>query len=275
MINRSLRLFSLLGLNAVPAAGIFLGGWSSATALALYWWENFFGALLIGIRIALHRKLTRKRGHYESRITTRTKTVAGRRVTTKTIGEGSYLVGFLVAMLVFTGAHGIFLAAILLLVLPQQLGSAGTMNVAELKEGWLAMSGFLLVGLGIDLIGLRQRPFAWLKQIDMALGRMVVVHLTIIFGMFAMATLDQPRAFFAVFIGLKTLVNLGSWVPNRDKPVADEPPNWILWIIRRFGAEADFKKHWRKDRETERQAEMEAEMTLDEQSTRAGHSSSR
>ncbi|MBI2834124.1 MAG: hypothetical protein HYX76_06825 [Acidobacteria bacterium] len=53
----------------MTAGGIFLGGWSYSTALVLYWWENFFGSLLIAIRIVLHRRLTRKRGHYPRRIT--------------------------------------------------------------------------------------------------------------------------------------------------------------------------------------------------------------
>src|SRR5256885_1790714 len=105
-----LRLLTLLGVNAVPGIGIFLGGWSSGTALALYWWENFFGSILIAIRVAVHRRLTHKRGHYVNQVTVRTTISKGRKRVERTDGRSTFLSGFVTTMLVFTGAHGIFLA---------------------------------------------------------------------------------------------------------------------------------------------------------------------
>lgn len=52
------RLAPLVGINAVPLGGVFLAGWSLATALSLYWWESLIGATLVALRIALPRTLT-------------------------------------------------------------------------------------------------------------------------------------------------------------------------------------------------------------------------
>ena len=62
------RLVPLVGVNAVPVAGVFLAGWDGATALSLYWWENLIGSLLIALRIVVHRALSRKRGHWRLQI---------------------------------------------------------------------------------------------------------------------------------------------------------------------------------------------------------------
>src|SRR3954467_12002220 len=56
-------LFALL-VNAVPLYGVHNLGWSASTVVALYWSENLALAFFTCARIALHRKLTRKRGHW-------------------------------------------------------------------------------------------------------------------------------------------------------------------------------------------------------------------
>src|SRR3954467_4920910 len=63
MKARLRRLLPVAGANAVPVAGVFLAGWSAATALTLYWVENLVGSLLVAVRIGAHEALTRKRGH--------------------------------------------------------------------------------------------------------------------------------------------------------------------------------------------------------------------
>jgi hypothetical protein len=63
-----LQALLILGLNLVPAGGVALRGWSPATALTLYWCENLIGSVLVALRIAIHRRLTRNRGHYQIQI---------------------------------------------------------------------------------------------------------------------------------------------------------------------------------------------------------------
>ena len=205
-MGRSLRFLSLLGVSAVPGVGFLLAGWSASTALVLYWWENLFGSLLIAARLSVYRRLTRGRDDAPDGAAIR----AARS-------------NFLSTMLVFTIAHGYFLSVLLLFIMPRDQG-VSLLRPAELTRGFLSMTGFLVAGFCTDLFGLRERPFDWIKSFaDGATGRMIVVHLTVIFGGAAYAFFGQPRAMFAVFVGLKLLLDIAWLWPRQEKTA----PGWI------------------------------------------------
>jgi hypothetical protein len=111
------RLVPLLGVNAVPLGGVFLAGWSPATALTLYWWENLTGSALVALRIALHRALTRKRGHQRLQLGLHSSVdyeARGRKRREREAGEaGSFLGEFLVYAGAGTALHGVLLWALL------------------------------------------------------------------------------------------------------------------------------------------------------------------
>jgi hypothetical protein len=100
------RVAQALGLNSVPVVGLFFADWSTGTALALYWIESLIATLLIAVRIVVHRRLTRKAGHWQVVLAN----TPGRRSADARRGRGTLLGSFLTVMLVFTGAHGLFLA---------------------------------------------------------------------------------------------------------------------------------------------------------------------
>src|SRR6478735_4855402 len=93
-----------LGLNAIPALGWFIGEWSAGTMLVLYWLETLIGILLVGIRILLHRRIRPSKGHWDYKAPQGQGTQPSKRST--------YLSSFLFVGLLFTAAHGIFLAAL-------------------------------------------------------------------------------------------------------------------------------------------------------------------
>jgi len=238
------RLLQALGVNSVPAVGFLGQGWSIGTTLALYWVETVLVIALVATRIVVHRRLTRKAGHWNVPLETRV-TVARR--TSIRHGQTTFLAGFLGIMVPFTAGHGLFLGLLIFLVLPEFGGPAAGVALADLETGALAVAMFLVMGLLFDLIGLRDRPFRWIERVaERAQGRMFVTHLTIIFGMLAMSVWEAPAALFAVFVGLKTLVDLGSLVPERVEPL--EPPRWLRWLDR-FGpgrAGLTFSAHYRQ-----------------------------
>ncbi|MBP1643062.1 MAG: hypothetical protein H6Q03_1731 [Acidobacteria bacterium] len=244
------RLLQALGVNSVPAAGYFGEGWSVGTTLALYWLETVAVIVLISLRIVLHRRLTRRAGHWNVGLETRTK-VAGR--TTVRHGKTTFLVSFLAVMIPFTAAHGLFLGLLVFLVLPEHAQAPQGISLDDLRDGTVAMGGFLALGLLLDLVGLRERPFRWLERVaGRAQGRMFVTHLTIIFGMAAMAVWSAPAALFGVFVGLKTLLDLGGLLP--DKEPSPDPPRWLAWLDG-LGTSKDgltFSAHYRKSIEDER-----------------------
>lgn len=109
-----LQAILVIGLNLVPAGGVVLRGWSPATALVLYWCENVVGSVLISLRIALHRRTTRQRGHYRGHYAV--KDGATGRVRTR---PSSFLAEFTTTSLAFCFVHGVFLAALLAIVVKE------------------------------------------------------------------------------------------------------------------------------------------------------------
>jgi len=60
------------------------------------------------------------------------------------------------------------------------------------------------------------------------LSRVILVHVTIIFGIAAAALTGMNKAFFGVFIALKTLSDLSAILPQWNPSVA---PKWLCWIM--------------------------------------------
>lgn len=247
------RLAQVLGLNSVPVAGIFGEGWSQATALAVYWVESLLVIGLIATRIVLHRRWTRKAGHFQPATITVERT--GRAKETKVV-PSSLLAGYLAAAIPFTLVHGIFLAVILFLVLPQQSGPSAAVSFADLKLGVAGVAFFLALGIVLDLVRLRERPFRWIELVTQrAMGRIFVLHLTILGCMFAMAWFSVPTGLFLVFAGLKTLFDFGGAFPHRELEL--EPPRWLRFLDRIKGKDGEtFSEHWRRS-ELEQRAQRE------------------
>lgn len=240
-----MKIFHILlvvALNAIPALGWFVAEWTPATTLAVYWFENVAAAVFIASRIVIHRSRRRVAGHVRY-------VAPGNKPST----PGSYLQGFLIPSLVFSGAHGFFLA-ILAFVFRQKVGADFVFNWHDIKIGCAMTVGLLLLDFLMDLPGLSQRPFRWIEEMGQRnLGRVVVVHLTIVLGMFAMAFFEKDKGFFGVFIGLKTLMDV-SWMLPQWKPKT--PPAWLCRIMKRLPSDPKYKdmsfeEFWKKDDQEE------------------------
>ena len=241
------RVLRALGLGGVPATGYFGAGWSLGTLLLLYWLETILVTLVVTVLVLRHRSLTRQQGHWSSDVTITT-TVRGR----TTHGKATFLQGFLSVMVPFTLGHGVFVLAFAFLVFPQEIGPAARVSGDALADGLAAIAVFLLVSLLLDLPGLGERPFRWVERLTQrAQGRMVVTHLTIIFGAGAMAAFDAPLGFLVVFVALKSLLDLGGMFPDRE-PRPDVPRT-----VKALGRRLPKKKGRSFDEEY--QADLEAE----------------
>ena len=249
-ISSGARVAQALGVNSIPVVGLFLGGWSTGTTLALYWVESVVATIFIAIRILVHRRLTRKAGHWSVDITkSSTRASPGRPVR----GTSTLLASFLLAMLSFTAAHGLFLGVILFGVLPKLGGPGARLALGDLRRGTQAIAGWLGAGLVYDLVGIRSRPFRWIEGLTQAaLSRVLVVHLTIILGMGAVLLTGAPVALFLVFAAFKTLVDLGSVLPSQDVP--RDPPRWTRFLDRFQGVKPGetFTQYWRRSVDEER-----------------------
>jgi Family of unknown function (DUF6498) len=247
-------LITALGLNAVPAAGWFLGDWSAGTMLVLYWMETLIGTLLVGGRIMLHRRLVPSNGHWDYQ--------APQGQTPQTTrGRSTYLAAFLVPALAFTFVHGIFLAVLGWMMIQKDVSPEVRIERDHLLIGLIGIAIFQVADFFFDLIWLRTRPFAWIERVgQQTLGRVFVIHLTIIGGMCAVMFTGANRHFFGVFIFLKTLLNCGQVIPQWQPKT---PPAWLSRLMDRIGSpkykNTTFAQFWKStdDQEDARVARNE------------------
>jgi Family of unknown function (DUF6498) len=226
-------LLSVLFNNGLVIWGLGWAGWSGPTALAIYWAENAIGTIFIALRIWLHRRLTRKRGHYRNHLGLQVSSNGAHAV--KSITDKSLLAEYLTTSVVFTLGHGVFVLAIFALIF-KAAPDADTMHWAVFAIGLSQLIGFLC-----DLVGLRSRSFAWLKLVaGHGLARVLVVQLAIIFGMALAALTGRNAAFGIPFAGLKLLVDLGAAFATKKPPQSDNGPPWLIWIMKKCFPKDDF-----------------------------------
>src|ERR1700680_2960757 len=117
-------LITGLGLNAVPALCWFVGDWSAGTTLVLYWLETLIGTLLLAARIILHRRIRPSKGHWNYQ--------APQGQASQTRENSPHLSAFLIPALVFTFAHGIFLAVLGFMAIKNNLSPEVKVDVHNL-----------------------------------------------------------------------------------------------------------------------------------------------
>ncbi len=229
VLRRFTRLLEMVGVNSVPVLGVFASDWSSATALSVYWAENLIAAVLIGARLWLYRRWSADAAPSLSL------TTGPRPVVAQAPGT------FLGTAIPFTLAHGVMLGAVFVVVVK------ASPDMADLQQAIVALLVFQGLAFGIDLWTLDRWPAHRVNErADHLLGRVVLVHLSIIAGMILAAWLDQPGAFFAFFVGCKVLADLTQFLPRINTAPGSAPPRWLSVLMRRFPKKdgLTFDEHW-------------------------------
>lgn len=221
---RAGHFLTALGLNAVPAWGWFVEDWSAGTTLLIYWIETLLGTLLVAGRILLHRRRVPSQGHWNYRAPQS----GGKR-----FGPyGSYLTAFLVPTLVFTCAHGFFLAVLGGVMIAKHLTPGARIEPHFLRAGLLVVALCQGVDFLLDVVRLGERPFRWVERLgQQTLGRVAIIHLSIIGGMGLVVFTGANRHIFGVFIFLKALINVASSLPQYNPKT---PPAWLCNLMNRI-----------------------------------------
>jgi hypothetical protein len=248
-MSRAFALLQVLALNGVPLYGVYALGWSWGTVLVLYWCETLLGTFFITLRMILHRRLTHKRGYYRPQLGIKQNDKLFR----------AFLPEFVAGSLIFNLAHGLFLGVILGLMLKDRPDVA--VHLSSLRKGLAAMALIMIGSFAIDCQNLRDRPFAWIRTLaQRSMGRTIVVHLSIVFGMAALMFFDIQQAPFVVFAALKLLLELGGISEAKKTP--KEAPAWAAKVGSIVpGGEEGFRKEYRNEvgREEQLAAEDEEE----------------
>jgi hypothetical protein len=237
-VTRFIHLLSLLAVNTVPVAGWFVEGWSAGTTLVVYWFETVAACMFVSARIVAHRRWSPRRGHVRYRAPK-----SGRQRS-----QTSFVKGFLVTSLVFSAAHGLFLGVILFMLDHNGQGDLAGVDWRSVKLGSLYVLIALAIDFVADLRGLRRWSFWQVEQTaNRSLGRVAVVHLTLVLGMFGAAMTDAS-ALFGVFVVLKTMYSLSMALPQWEPETA---PNWLSRVMNRLPnvqPGQSFEDMWAKDR---------------------------
>lgn len=200
MLSRLTRLVETLGVNALPLGGVLAGGWSQATALSLYWCENLAAGVFVALRLWLYHRWNPDVPPSTNRL--------------QQPGQ------FFMTTLAFTLAHGVFLAVLFLAVLD------AAPEAGRLRTAVLPLALVQAVAFGVDLWTLAAWPPARVTaEADSLLGRVVLVHVSLLVGVFLQAAFDRPWAFFACFATLKGLADLARFLPRSwALPAPPVPP---------------------------------------------------
>jgi hypothetical protein len=99
------------------------------------------------------------------------------------------------------------------------------------------------------------------------MGRVLVLHLAIIFGMFGMAMTESPFAVLYVLVGLKTLWDMAaSNASAKAATLPPEPPAWALKLADKVakdkGGAQEMQADWKRSAEQMRRAAIEDEEVL-------------
>jgi len=173
----------------------------------------------------------------------------------------------------FTLAHGVFVAVIALMLAQNHADDPmWQLSWVQVGRGVGIIAAMLAIEFLADLATLRSRSFAWMKDyMQRRTGRVIVLHLAIIFGMFAMAMTDSPLGILYVLLGLKALAEVGSVFGQGavQKSESEPPPAWALKMVDKLGKDkggsAAFLKDWEREQETNRRNAIEDEEVVSAQ----------
>ena len=233
----------VLATSLVPLAGVLWFGWSASTFLWVFWSETLLTGTANVLRIWLHRRLTRARGHWRRQIDDSPTRALGKE---KPKPETTFLAEYATILYVFTLAHGLFLGVFLLMLNQHWTGEGASpwlVDVESFRNGLLAVAGFTVLELLYDAMSLGQQPFSWLKaRVQVALGRVVILHLVVIFGAFLMMRYQTPMSLLGILVGLKALMDLGASAGPVETPA--KPPRWLTALAKKQGL--DMEREWTK-----------------------------
>lgn len=236
---RWIRLVFILLVNAVPLYGVMYRDWSVGTVLLLYWLENLLIGVFTTARIALHRAWTHKSGHWR-------RGVFGGTVNGKP-DRAVLLDDYAGFAIFFTLVQGGFAALVVFVLGPDY--PMLRFSADQFWQGAWQMLVVLATEFAVDVPQIRSRSFAWIKAYArQRMRRVVILHLTIILGVWGMAASQSPIAIVYALIGLKTLWDVLSGSAAESGRVA-EPPSGPGTVAARLRTAQGNEAAWQRERE--------------------------
>jgi hypothetical protein len=227
MTPRRLKLTSatLLAANLVPLCGVLWWQWSVSSVIVLYWFENIIiGVINVARMIAFSPadgSLASLVGATEEQLAATPQAVRNLNVPMLAHGAKLFMVPFFVFhYFFFCAGHGVFVFS----MFPDEDGyfaadngidMLGTLGRAiEIFSTPLAFAAVILASSHVVSFFVNYLGGAEYRRLDvrqlmmMPYGRIVVLHLTIIFGGFATMALGEPVWVVVILVLVKMVVDL-------------------------------------------------------------------
>ncbi len=190
-------VLALLAANLFPLVGVAALGWDTFLVLALFWLENVVVGVYTGFRLLLVSNAT---------VPARLRIV----------------LFFCVHYGMFTVIHGLFVFLLFGSLMSSESGGLSGAWQTFLSSEILWGAVFLLVSHGVSFVynyvyrGEYRR--ATLQAVMMEpYGRVVLLHVTIIFGGFLVMLLGSPVVGLVLLVALKTIMDLRAHLRQHDK----------------------------------------------------------
>ncbi|UPV73250.1 DUF6498-containing protein [Halorussus limi] len=228
-------LVALFAANLLPLAGVVWWEWSGFEVLLLYWLESGVVGALNVPKILLAAGGDASEGSGDGSEGTDAESTWEWRIEGLPTGridprsdraDNAAVAGFFVVHYgIFWVVHGAFVFALPLFALAGPGGGVGTSPlggpVGSLGWGWASPTTFLLavgsfvVSHGVSFVTNYLRGGEYLtvspdEQMMRPYGRVMVLHLTIVFGAFLVASLGSPLPALVLLVALKTALDLGA-----------------------------------------------------------------
>jgi hypothetical protein len=211
---------ALVVANAIPLIGVLSFGWNVWTILIVYWLENgIVGVLNIAKIAKAEAPPTSAQGRLR---------MNGRPVGNES--KAALIPFFVMHYGIFWVVHGVFVFT--LPAFGAMSGSSSGDLTAGFEPGTILLA---LIALAIShgcsyywnfVRGGEYRRVSAAGQMFAPYGRLVVLHITIIFGGIAISTTGAPVAAIAILVVLKTILDLGFHLAEHRRAAArnDQAP---------------------------------------------------
>ena len=205
---------TLLISNALPLLGVLFFRWDLFTIMFLFWIENVFLGIINVPKMLLAQGQANVTGPMPTNV---------RSFVITPVLNVFVTAFFMVHYGMFTAIHGVFVFVLFggNSMRPSSMGPSLDAVLPHVQRMWVPVAAIIashLVSFFVNYIGQEEyRRVSVQQQMAVPYGRIVVLHLVIIFGGIAIQLLGAPWAAIALLVVLKTALDLAAHVGERKR----------------------------------------------------------
>jgi hypothetical protein len=200
--------------NLVPLAGVLFLGWELATIVALYWLENgVIGAFALA-RIGTAQGVDADPGS----VTINGRAVPQAQLANPVTARVILMPFFVIHYGMFWLVHGVFVWFALPLMWEEMGAGTGSPSLAAIA--WAIP--VLVLSHGASFLcnwwwGGERRTSTPSREMAAPYGRVMILHVTIVLGAFAVAAIGAPIGALVLMVALKTVADLAAHLAERER----------------------------------------------------------